>query len=676
MKLIQMTVNGLGSFATEQTINFATSSSERITVFHGENGAGKTSTLNAILWGLTGQVSPSLMRPSADQQREVLFNDFVLEEGTTPAVEIHFEHDGTEYRAKREFIGREIAGDFQLWAKRGGTLDPFTKNSESVMRKILPPGLARYFIFDGEGFSKSAEQSESVFKTSVENILGFDFVKRAINRVENARKTRVAEVQKISSRRIANDKNRAKYENALKQIESSDLILSENAEHIELAKEALEDIRGQIASLNIERVNELQRVARTIESDLRTLRSTLKDFEYQRLMLIGEYYRPVFGSGIISDGLNVIEEHRQKKVIPGPFNKQFIKDLIESGVCICGDCLNDEKIAVLESQLQRGYTSSLQQRLTRAQAVTVDDFQKIESFKKRYQELTIGIADRRTDIETKEEELKATQSELDDFADRERRLSELRNQEARHSAALKRAENTADDARQRKEEAQIVVRKYSVGGASTSKQEDLLNRQISKLDSVIKYAYEFLTHEMNFCHEFVKNEMRDFIAGTNIPYAVHLDNSFRFQFRTHGGKAINGSTGEQKTLEFAFLCSLVKLVKVKSKDENGLLIPAGSLPLVIDAPFSDVAERYVKYISDMLLSVSEQLTILTINKDWPALEQATEGKVGQEYLLVKNITEDGGGRVQELHRFRGKDYVCVNYGAAINHSTIKEVTNG
>ena len=78
----------------------------------------------------------------------------------------------------------------------------------------------------------------------------------------------------------------------------------------------------------------------------------------------------------------------------------------------------------------------------------------------------------------------------------------------------------------------------------------------------------------------------------------------------------------------------------------------------------------------MLLSVSEQLTILTINKDWPALEQATEGKVGQEYLLVKNITEDGGGRVQELHRFRGKEYVCVNYGAAINHSTIKEVTNG
>lgn len=676
MKLIQMTVNGLGSFATEQTIQFATSTDERITVFHGENGAGKTSTLNAILWGLTGQVSPSLMRPSTELQCEVLFNDVVLEEGTTPAVEIHFEHDGTEYRAKREFMGGEIAGEFQLWAKHSGTLDPFAKNSESVMRKILPPGLARYFIFDGEGFSKSAEQSESVFKTSVENILGFDFVKRAINRVESARKVKLEEAQKIAARRIADNKKRAQYEKALKQLEESDLIISQSAEHGELAKEALEDIRAQIASLNIERVNELQRTARTLEKDLHTLKSTLREFEYQRLMLIGEYYRPVFGSKIISDGLKIIEEYRQKKVIPGPFNKQFIKDLIDSGICICGDSLTDEKIAALELQLSKGYTSSLQERLTRAQAVTVDDFQRIESFKKRYQELTIGIADRRTDIETKDEELRATQSELDDLADRERRLSELRNQEAQHSAALKRAENAADEARQRKEAAQIVIRKFSGDGGSTSKQEELLKKQIYKLDSVIKYGTDFLAQEMSSCHEFVKREMLEFIAGTNIPYTVHLDNSFRFQFRTLGGKAINGSTGEQKTLEFAFLCSLVKLVKVKSRDENGLLIPAGTLPLVIDAPFSDVAERYVKYISDMLLSVSEQLTILTINKDWPALEQATADKVGREYLLVKNITEDVKDRVQERHTFRGKEYVCVNYSAAINHTTIQEVANG
>lgn len=671
-----MTVNGIGSFAKEQTIEFATSSDARITVFHGENGAGKTSTLNAILWGLTGQVSPSLMRPSVDLQREVLFNQGVLEADGTPSVDIYFEHDGTEYRAIRRYESGSISGDFELWAKRGGTQDPFTKNSESVMGKILPAGLARYFIFDGEGFSKSAEHSESLFRNSVENILGFDFVKRALGRVEHVRKLKLSEAEKIASRRIADDRKRAQYEQAMAQIEISNGIINDRSKEVDFLREVLEDIRSQIASLNIDRVNDLQNQARSLRNDVHSLKSAVRDFQYQRLMLINHFYRPIFGGNLIRETLGVIEEHRQKKVIPGPFNKQFIEDLIASGVCICGDCLNESKIAALKSQLEKGYTSSLQQRLTRAQAVTADDLSKVEEFKKRYQELTIGISDHRVSIESKEEQLRVVELELDDLSDRDAILSDLRNQERRHQASLNKAEDEIAQARSNKEAALQMKQKSSAVGVATTKHEDFLRAQVSKLDAVLDYGRSFLEKEMEWCHRFVREEMQSFISRTNIPYSVHLDSGFRFQFRSQTGKSINGSTGEQKTLEFAFLCSLVKLVRVKSNDDNGLLIPAGSLPLVIDAPFSDVAERYVKYISDMLLSVSEQLAILTINKDWPALEQATIGKVGKEYLLIKNIIQDSEERTEERHSFRGREYVCVNYRAAMNHTTVQEIADG
>ena len=124
MKLIRMTVSGLGSYATEQNIDFATEKEKSITVFHGENGAGKTSTLNSILWGLTGQVSPSMFKPDPKEQLEVLINHTSIENESVPTVKIEFEHEGTEYRAVRKLNFSKVEGTFELWAKRNGILDP------------------------------------------------------------------------------------------------------------------------------------------------------------------------------------------------------------------------------------------------------------------------------------------------------------------------------------------------------------------------------------------------------------------------------------------------------------------------------------------------------------------------------------------------------------------------
>ncbi|MGZ4161126.1 MAG: hypothetical protein ACXVNF_10090, partial [Neobacillus sp.] len=581
-----------------------------------------------------------------------------------------------EYRAVRKLNVPKVEGTFELWAKRNGILDPYTNSSEDVMRKILPRGLARYFIFDGEGFAKSAAHSQTIFRTSVENILGFDFLDRAIDRIEKVKNRKNSEAAKIAGKKIADQKKRSAYEKAVHQLDESRQEIEKFTEQISVFKEDLEIIKTNIAALNIKHVEKLQKRKLESERDINKLISTQKYFESERLNLITKYYRAIFGRRIISGSLGMIESQRQKKIIPGPFDRQFINDLISDGTCICGECLDDAKIATLREALQQGYTSSMQQRLIRAQAVLADDYDKVEAFQKYFQEFTIEIADKKTQIENKREDYEAAKNELDEIGDRDKLLRQYQNEEVRNMAGLRKAEDDLYEARARKEAAERIKNSYAGVIGTEDKLEIMLRNQVKKLDRVIEYGKSYKQREMEWCHQFIRSEMQNFIYGTNIPYTVTLDSNFKFHFQTDSGRRISGSTGEQKTLEFAFLCTLVKLVKEKSANTNGLLIPASSVPLVIDAPFSDVAEKYIKYISDMLLEVSEQLTILTINKDWPALEKATQGRVGKEYLLIKNIVQSSDDKIQEKHVFRGKEYTCVNYNAPYLRTTIEEVVDG
>ena len=133
-----------------------------------------------------------------------------------------------------------------------------------------------------------------------------------------------------------------------------------------------------------------------------------------------------------------------------------------------------------------------------------------------------------------------------------------------------------------------------------------------------------------------------------------------------------GSNGEQRTRDFAFLASLMKLVQEKSEnEEQGLLQPGAKIPIVLDAPFGTLAANYIAYISDILLSVSDQLSVLMLNKDWQTFESACDARVGREYVLVKNNTGESGMPV--VLEFAGRSFDCVVYGAAKDCTTVDSV---
>lgn len=671
MKIQKVKIFGVMSYADMTEISFSSARDKPITVFHGENGAGKTSTLNAILWCLTGRLSAKLMEDIGTDPAK-FFNRH-LADHEDPFVEIEFEFDGDTFKARRNGSLDDLRGSFSLKRLDGGVWDSFATGSDATMTNILPASIARYFIFDGEGFQAKGLGDYSV-STAVKTILGFDHVESAISSLQQVIGERERQASQLQAAAIKDGQKKKSFEKAVEQLEVQKNRFTELAEQIQLDSAQLEQVRIEIDGLNITRVNALRHEEQQLEKGIVRIKNDIHALELNQLSLIGRYYRAAFGADLFNAGFKVIEDKREKGVIPGKYSRQLIEDLKAAGICICGKCLDDEDLKVLESKIKDGFTDGLQQRLADAAACKRDDLVKLSDFKKEHSMLMAGINEGRKTVTHNESRLQEVREGLKDLDGFEERVKELRNQEVRLDARIKTAEQDKTSIQEQIQLNKHTRDRYAGGTVDSSKEQQQIAGDVEILRSVMGYAKRELEDEFVYTKQFIEREMNTFIAGTNIPYGVSLDSNFNFHYRDIQGSTVLGSTGERKTLEFAFLSSLMKLVQEKSdKQVEGLLQPGSKIPIVLDAPFSELAENYIGYISDMLLSVSDQLSVLMFNKDWKAFEKVCDKKIGKEYVLVKNLKTSAEGKLPVTQEFGGQEYQCVVYDATHDCTTLETV---
>ena len=671
MKIQKVKIHGVGSYADTTEIVFSIDPKKPITVAHGENGAGKTSTLNAILWCFTGRLSAKLTAEIGADPTKFFNRD--LGEGEVPFVEIDFELDGEEFKARRDGGFSNLSGEFHLKKLRGSTWDPYATGSEATMTNILPASIARYFIFDGEGFQAKTPGDNSV-GTAVKTILGFDHVESAIASMQQVIREREQYQSKLQSAAIRDQQKKRSFERATEQLEKEKTAFAELSQEAQDLSAELEQTRTAIDGLNITRVNTLRREEQELEREIARINNEITGYELSQLSFIGKYYRAAFGTDLFASGFRVIEEKREKGVIPGKYSRQLIEDLKQSGICICGKCLDDADMEVLESKIKDGFTDGLQQRLQEAGACKRDDAIKLSGFKTEHSMALASINQNRKELGAKNARLREVKEGLNDLDGYEEKVAELRNQEVRLDARIKTIGQDKTSILDRIQQHKHTRDNYAGNSVDSSDEQKKITRDIEILRSVADYARAQLDDEFVYAKEFIEREMNAFIESTNIAYAVTLDSNFNFCFRDVRGSAVLGSTGEGKTLEFAFLSSLMKLIQEKSSDGvDGLLQPGSRIPIVLDAPFSELAENYISYISDMLLSVSDQLTVLMINKDWWAFEAACDDKIGKEFVLVKNLKAEAKGKLPVSEEFGGKKYQCVVYDSEKDCTTLETV---
>jgi len=255
VKLKKLLINGFMRFKDKVEIGFP---QNQVTLIAGENGAGKTSILDAICLCLYGKTFRTSGRSTSGY---VTMSDLVNHDSNKAIIQLEFENHGHNYLVTREISARSSGGELLE--------DGVTKAVKSAVYDYV-----RNFAvgLDWEGFRKSSIVLQGEMSSLTELDPGER--KKAFMKLFGLEKY-------VLYDQLAKNKMDAKA-TAIEKIEEIDKVLSSETKKIPQVEEAIEKSKANIESLEKER----NTLATELE-EKRKLRESLEG-DHNRYMLLKE----------------------------------------------------------------------------------------------------------------------------------------------------------------------------------------------------------------------------------------------------------------------------------------------------------------------------------------------------------------------------------------------------
>ena len=422
IRFIEIEINNYRQYYGEQTVIFQDRESG-FDVILGNNGAGKSNILNAINWCFYNR------EPHMDENEgKIIVNDNYFEEISLNhegkmAVKIKLKIGDDEYHVSRilSFIKHEleyeqIQGDrvLKIGSEQGYSLPVGTEVEESsfeimkkpknfkqfkpieganflsLMNNILPISLSAYFLLDGEYLenfwreiskvqigvesisqlnvlNKSAEHLRSL-EASVPQIgdKQFDEITRKINMFERFENSidRDGNYDWSTKERFGGNSTTTEYYSA-----SGYPRIKELKEDKIKIKQELELITQKLRSSNIENVKKIETQIDTSTKELEKLHSRLEEAKKKFVdsqISNGPYFML---SDALKTTISLVNHLRTKGQLPYEAKKLFTQDLLDLGVCICGNDLKSKKIKNKESNESRIKVERIRDDMTKDQGL-------------------------------------------------------------------------------------------------------------------------------------------------------------------------------------------------------------------------------------------------------------------------------------------------------------------
>ena len=288
MIIEKLELDNFGPFYGQSEIQLG-GDSRPIVVIHGDNMSGKTSILNAIRWCLYGIARDRL--GNAMPTRKLINRDAYDEGQYRMSVRLHIctARDGKQSRyvlrrqkrarhPDREPLAEDQYEEYLDIDHDGNVVH--ASDFADIVAELLPEGIARFFLFDGELLQEyeelvreGGEKGAAAVKDSIEMILGVPAVTkgyddfRALNS-EVAKKLRSEAKNDSASRQATEDAERLELERSALREDLQELKKQRTAANLELA--SLEDILKESGKLREDAgtLKELRKVLASLGDDL------------------------------------------------------------------------------------------------------------------------------------------------------------------------------------------------------------------------------------------------------------------------------------------------------------------------------------------------------------------------------------------------------------------------
>lgn len=672
MRIKKVSVKNFRQFYGSQELEFPVTGKRNVTLIHAENGFGKTSILNAVLWALFKQVTPKFERP------EDIVNYEAIEEGEkTAEVEVLFDFKDQDYLVQRthhqQWEGREKT-ELSAFKIQGGNAKVLNA-PETFTASVVPPEMAKYFFFDGEAAeSFAAARNYKEIASAIRSILGCQLAETAIADLKDLTRTVDREIGDASG-----DANIEAIEKQIeakrKEIETAVNLREQTLSNITTWKDQLEQIVQALRKM--QGVEEIQKqrddkVAQKEEAD-----AEITSCQEDILKWIGQRSIQVVSKRLSQVTLDFIDEASLRGRIPSPYNEDFVKGLLKDGVCVCHRPLaagSAEWKAVAEL-LKTASNAEVLGRVVRARArsqLLREESTKAPKALTALQGKLAKYVNQRAKLEQEIAELgkKIEGLPVKEIAERERsrRVLEDKVEKERETLGGVKAHIVALDKGKKDLEDELDnLARHNMRTKRLLTKRHLLMRSASFLDGLLE-SYEADARSRIECDV---NDILEKVAHKD--YSCRFNENFVLELILNK-RATPKSGGENQLLSLAFIASLVKFAVSRINSSELILKPGTMAPLVLDAPLGQLDPSYQESVAEFLPKLAHQVVLLISgSQGGDAVLKALQPYVAAEYVLIQENRGPQGKKKQLRRALRGKERDLVLYNRPRNMTHIERL---
>lgn len=663
---------------------------EGFTIIAGKNGEGKSNLLNSISWCLYNQEPHGMDNNSGHVENKSLsvMNTRYIKElkretvGRT-SVKIWIEKGNTTYSISRvlsvlkhklEFKELENGEKVMLIAQEADDKIPqgceilpeqssfvikekgpddvdFRDTIEKthpdvLMNEILPRGLSKYFLLDGE-FLEEFWRDTSIIQNGVEQISQLHLLNSLLNHVSDmciVPKDIDREVNNLSDRinRIIWEKKSYDEHGIEKKSEEIRWKLDPNEddtyyhatgtprmkeldEDSRKMKQMIVEISKKIGSRGSQNIEHLTKDKIELEADINLESKELLNIQGEYIYNLITKSPYVFLKKAIEDSVQLIEKRTAAGDLPIRQRRQFAEDLLKHGICICGESLdikiNDPAIKTrvdkitrykdkelgsddldaavdmkfnFKHEFIRDYNDFLKKMFGDPQAKLAKQYKKIDHLK--YSLQTVNLKLKEYGGEEVESLIEKQQTILDEIDKKENESSDIKFRLKNNSQQLSELKIQRDKKWKQNQRARKLSHAYAIW---------------NRIEGQIEKAYDELKDEIRL--DVQNNTWKNFKELLENPsefksFTIDLDYSVYLLDTHNANKIYNLSAGQSLILTLAFVAAIRK--------------PTGyRFPLVVDSPLGkiDGGNRYNIGMRLPEYLPGEQLTLLVTDTEYVAI---------------------------------------------------------
>lgn len=628
MKLLYIRIINFKQFYGEQTVTFSAEDDLNITVFHGLNGAGKTSLFTSINWCLYG---------TGDEGTGELLNKQAFEESregsSTPVViTIGFRDKGIEYIAERvrsftKIDNQAILGksDFTLTQiDRSGNYKVIP-NPEGKMDSILPKNVREYFFFNGEKMDDLTKPGNSKIEDAIKNIMRLPIIDKAEKHLLGITREYRSEIQRMGDDKVdqlINDQIRL--EGEIDQLKTQNKI---REQEISKGNRQIDDLEALLADSR--EVGNLQTQRNSINSQILKLEQERGNLAESIFKLVNLSY-PIFLKNKAASALNLINSKVGQSKIPSGIREHLLKEILDKGVCICGRSFeaHTEVSATLNELLHQTAPNTIEDSVLKLRGeistisrLTSERLSLLSEKSKAYMEKGNEIED----LSRKLDELSRRIGNSQDID-----ISALESKRVAFVTSVKMLYQAVGQGEAKISQLQNqiveVIRKRDL---EERKQKELV--KLSMREKMARLATESMTSIKERFYEETRKQIESetkkvfhtLAWKTDQFNEIRLDQDFHLEIMDRWNRPSREelSAGERQILSLSFIAAMVRL----SGEEA---------PVIMDTPFARLSGNHLKNVAIELPDLVPQLVLFVTDQEWNDSSKAgLEPRVGAQYQL-------------------------------------------